>query len=64
MFDLDGKSALVVGGGSGIGQAAAVGMAAQGATVISADLDEGRSAETVRQIEAVGGQGDKKLQTA
>src|SRR5438552_3977557 len=38
LFDLTGRIALVVGGGSGIGQAGAEGMAAQGAHVIVADI--------------------------
>jgi len=37
LFDLSGRVALVVGGGSGIGQAGAEGMAAQGAHVVSVD---------------------------
>src|ERR1700682_3026493 len=38
LFDLSGRVALVVGGGSGIGQAGAWGMAAQGAHVVVADI--------------------------
>src|ERR1700726_3029114 len=38
LFDLSGRVALVVGGGSGIGQAGAEGMAAQGAHVVVADI--------------------------
>ncbi|RIK30822.1 MAG: 3-oxoacyl-ACP reductase, partial [Chloroflexi bacterium] len=39
LFDLSGHHALVVGAGSGIGQAAAQGLAAFGAQVTCADLD-------------------------
>src|ERR671921_475703 len=39
MFDLSGKTALVVGAGSGIGEAKAQGVAAFGARVLCADGD-------------------------
>lgn len=39
LFRLDGRTAVVVGGGSGIGQAVAWGLAAHGAMVICADRD-------------------------
>ncbi len=38
MFRLDGKVAIVVGGGSGIGQASAEALAGQGATLVVADV--------------------------
>ena len=44
--DLDGKIALVIGGASGIGRAAAIGFAKEGAHIAVADLDLAR-AETV-----------------
>jgi NAD(P)-dependent dehydrogenase (short-subunit alcohol dehydrogenase family) len=44
MFDLTGKRALVVGGGRGIGEAGAQGLAAFGAEVFCADVD-GEAAE-------------------
>jgi NAD(P)-dependent dehydrogenase (short-subunit alcohol dehydrogenase family) len=46
LFDLTGRTALVVGGGSGIGEAAAVGLAAFGARVIVADA-RGSAADAV-----------------
>ena len=53
MFRLDGRTALVVGAGSGIGAAAAAGLAAFGAAVVCADADEAAAASTAA---AVGGQ--------
>jgi meso-butanediol dehydrogenase/(S,S)-butanediol dehydrogenase/diacetyl reductase len=43
----DEKVVLITGAGSGIGRAAAVRFASEGATVIVADIDEGAAAETV-----------------
>jgi NAD(P)-dependent dehydrogenase (short-subunit alcohol dehydrogenase family) len=40
LFDLSGRTAAVIGGGSGIGEAVAIGAAAQGATVIVLDENE------------------------
>jgi NAD(P)-dependent dehydrogenase (short-subunit alcohol dehydrogenase family) len=40
LFGLDGKVAAIVGGGSGIGEAVALGAAAQGARVVVLDADE------------------------
>jgi NAD(P)-dependent dehydrogenase (short-subunit alcohol dehydrogenase family) len=57
MFNLDGRNALVVGAGSGIGQAAALGLAAHGAHVVCADVNEAASAETLAQLQAAGGSG-------
>lgn len=61
MFRLDGQVALVVGGGSGIGQAAAEGLAAQGALVVVADLKGEAAAETAARIEANGGRAEVAL---
>src|SRR6201997_4876881 len=53
--DLDGKVALVTGATSGIGKAAAMQLAAQGATVIVHGRDATRGAAVVAEIENVGG---------
>lgn len=58
MFRLDGKVALVVGGGSGIGQASCQALAAQGATLVVADLKAELAAETAGRIEANGGRAE------
>jgi NAD(P)-dependent dehydrogenase (short-subunit alcohol dehydrogenase family) len=55
MFRLDGRTALVVGAGSGIGQAAAQALAAQGAAVHCADVEAARCADIVHSIVAAGG---------
>jgi NAD(P)-dependent dehydrogenase (short-subunit alcohol dehydrogenase family) len=54
--DFAGKVALVTGGGSGLGQAAARLLAGRGAQVLVADIDADGGAETVRQCEAAGGE--------
>lgn len=55
MFSLQGKTAVVTGGGSGIGRAIAELFGQQGAYVAVADLNEDAAGETVRVIEAAGG---------
>src|SRR4051794_37493503 len=55
-MDVAGKVALVTGASSGIGRAAAVVLAAAGARVMVADLDEIGGVETVRRIQAAGGE--------
>lgn len=53
---LDGKVALVTGGGNGIGRAAALAMAREGASVAVADYEADAARETVSLINAAGGQ--------
>jgi NAD(P)-dependent dehydrogenase (short-subunit alcohol dehydrogenase family) len=52
---LQGKIALITGAASGIGRAAAVLFAREGAAVAVADIDRGRIADTVTEITKAGG---------
>jgi NAD(P)-dependent dehydrogenase (short-subunit alcohol dehydrogenase family) len=54
---LENKLALVTGAASGIGRAIAVAYAEAGARVIITDLHAGACAETLRDVQAAGGQG-------
>src|SRR4051812_3010947 len=51
----EGKVAFVTGGASGIGRAAALAFARQGASVVVADVSEEGNQETARLIEQEGG---------
>jgi NAD(P)-dependent dehydrogenase (short-subunit alcohol dehydrogenase family) len=53
---LDGKSALITGGGGGIGRAAALAFAREGARVAVADLMAEAARETVALVNTAGGQ--------
>jgi NAD(P)-dependent dehydrogenase (short-subunit alcohol dehydrogenase family) len=53
---LDGKVALVTGGGGGIGRATALAMVREGARVAVADFDASAARDTVAQINQAGGQ--------
>ena len=55
MFRLDGRTAVVVGAGAGIGQAVARGCAAQGAIVVCADVDADTAEATAVGIRDDGG---------
>jgi 2-keto-3-deoxy-L-fuconate dehydrogenase len=54
MFRLDNKSAVITGGGSGIGKAVAKMMATQGAIVHVIDLSTGKGDEVVNEINKTG----------
>jgi NAD(P)-dependent dehydrogenase (short-subunit alcohol dehydrogenase family) len=55
LFGLDGRRAVVTGGTSGIGRAAAQALAGAGAHVVVGGRDRARAAEVVGAIEAAGG---------
>lgn len=58
MFRLDGKTAVVVGAGAGIGKAVARGCAGLGARVVCADLDGGAAEATAATIRGEGGRSE------
>jgi NAD(P)-dependent dehydrogenase (short-subunit alcohol dehydrogenase family) len=58
MSSFEGKSAIVTGGASGIGRALCEAMAARGAIVVVADLDEAAAGEVARAICARGGRAE------
>ncbi len=59
MSVLEGKAALVTGGGSGLGRASAIALARAGATVTVADVDEQGGKETAALVfEEAGGEAD------
>lgn len=55
IFDLSGRTAVVTGGGSGIGKATAEVLAGAGANVVLGDVDEAAASQTVRSITEAGG---------
>jgi len=58
LFRLDGRVALIAGAASGIGQAAARGLAAAGALALCADINEAGAGETAAGIQAAGGKAE------
>lgn len=58
LFDLTGRKALVVGAGSGIGEAVAYGLAAHGAHVLCGDLKLDAAQKAAEQIRSTGGNAD------
>lgn len=56
MFQLNNKTALITGGGSGIGKAVALTFARQGATVHILDVNQENAAQTVAEITEAGGE--------
>jgi NAD(P)-dependent dehydrogenase (short-subunit alcohol dehydrogenase family) len=54
-MEIAGKAALVTGGGSGIGRATAIRLAADGASVLIVDLDQKMGEESVKLIEQAKG---------
>ena len=53
---LDGKVCLITGSGGGLGRAAAVLFAGEGARIVVNDIDEAAGAETVSLVEGAGGE--------
>ena len=53
-FDLHGKTALVTGGGSGLGRAISIGLAQSGAVVVLVDKNLATAEETLAEIERQG----------
>ena len=59
-FGLKGKTALVLGGGGGLGRAISIALAAEGANVAVADIDQKAIAETEAALARIEGKQDAK----
>jgi len=55
LFDLTGKTAAVIGAGSGIGEAVTIGCAQHGARVVCLDVHEAAAARVASRVQAGGG---------
>jgi NAD(P)-dependent dehydrogenase (short-subunit alcohol dehydrogenase family) len=55
MTEIAGKAAVVTGGGSGVGRAVALALAAEGARVVVADIIEANAEKTAAEIRKAGG---------
>ena len=64
LFDMTGKSAIVTGGGMGIGQGIAFRLAEAGAKVMTTDIDLDAVSQTVEQIKGRGGEAQAILADA
>ena len=63
-MNIDGKSALITGGGSGIGKATALRLARGGARVVVADISESLGKATVDDIASAGGRASLEVADA
>jgi 3-oxoacyl-[acyl-carrier protein] reductase len=59
-FGLNGKTALVLGAGGGLGRAISIALAGEGAKIAVADIDTKAIAETEAALASLGGKGDVK----
>ncbi|MEV6157716.1 SDR family NAD(P)-dependent oxidoreductase [Nonomuraea sp. NPDC052129] len=64
LFRLDGRRAVVIGSGSGIGRESALALAAHGAEVVCADLDSAAAEETAKRCGGAASRGVDVLDAA